>query len=243
MNAPRTVWGLVAGLLLAPALSTGATMINVDLGNSTTVGSGTAGVVASDGWQQKSGFPDFSGAPLNYADGSASGATLSADGVGNYACVGASTADGDYLMFNRNLGIEGSASSSTLTFTGLDLGGVYDVYVYVDSNADSSGSGGGTFSISDGTTTYYYKTDATQASYQGTYVQATATASGDAELANYVKFSGLTSSSLTITASRVGNLTAATSGFAGLQVVAVPEPATMGLLALGLPALLRRRRA
>lgn len=211
-------------------------LISVDLGAGTTVGSGTAGVVATNGWQQRTGFPDFSGAALNYADGSSSGATLDGTGSGNISSIGASTADGDYSMFNRMLGISSSLGYSTLTVSGLNIGSAYDVYVYIASADNLSNGAGGivsTISVSDGTSTYYLEADEDTASYQGSYVQATATDSGSSVSANYVKFSGLSGNFFTISAQNIDSVTSSTAGFAGLQIVAVPEPATAGMLGLG----------
>ena len=52
MNKILTVTAaLLAGMFVTTLYA--QTMINLDLGNNTTVGSGTAGVVSSDGWQQE----------------------------------------------------------------------------------------------------------------------------------------------------------------------------------------------
>ncbi len=228
-----------------------AALINVDLGNSTAVGvSDIAGVVASSGWYQESASPDFSNRALDLSDGSASGALLTADGTGNYTAIGAATTDPNYTMYNRVLGIEGNSGLSTLNVTGLSsafTAAGYDVYVYFSTLSNSSGSNvRDTLSFSDGTTTFYSDVDENNANYQGSFVQAATTSysSGNTPIANYVKFSGLTSTDFTISARNVDNVTGATAGFAGMQIVAIPEPSSVMLLSLalmGLLPLVRRR--
>jgi hypothetical protein len=238
----------LCAMLFAVASASQAALINVDLGAGTWVGSSTAGVVASDGWQLKSSYPNFSNLSLNYADGTASGATISGYGSGNVASVGAATTDGDYLMFNKNLGAFAlNQGASTITVNNLSMGGAYDVYVYFAANANPAGVDYvDTFAISDGTTTYYIKADETQASYQGTYIQSTATVAGDAIVANYVKFSNLSASTLALSFGNLRNDDAGAAGVSGIQIVSsvVPEPATIGMLGLGavVSMLIRRIR-
>lgn len=249
---------LLLALILCTLPALGQVTINVELGSGTAVsGTDVAGVVPSAGWQQKSGYPDVTTpSALNLSDGSSSGASITFDGTGNVTSIGAATTDANYTMFNRNLGIgfAGSGNTngslgSTISVTGLGTDFTtngYDVYVYVATNTNF-GSGGEdieTVSMSDGTTTYYFEINDTIASYQGSFIQATATDLASAGLANYVKFSGLTSSSFTISSTPVTVNADSLGGFAGMQIVAVPEPGTFALLAgfgaLGL-ILVRRR--
>jgi hypothetical protein len=247
----------LSGLAITVSL-TAQTMINVDLGAGTSVGSGTAGVVASNGWQLKSGFPDFADLSLNYADGSASGATVGSNssGTGNIDVIGAATTDGNYSMFNRGLGIgyktggNGIADVGTaITVAGLDTAGVfangYDVYVYIASASNFSGTDiVDTFGVGNGTIDYFLEADETQASYQGSYIQATATAVGSSVLGNYVKFSGMTGASFTINAYNVDHTTDSAAALTGMQIVAVPEPSAYALIAgmLAMMHLMVRRR-
>ncbi len=225
---------LTASLAFASTALTAQTMINVDLGAGTSVGTGTAGAVASDGWQQKIGYPNFTNLTLTFDDASAAATTISGTGAGNLSSIGAATTDGDYSMFNRGLSIQGSGSFSTITLNNLasDFTSNYDIYVYFSAGADASGTDVvSTFSITDGTSTYFYKSDETQASYQGSYIQATATDAGSSSIANFVKFSNLSADTITISAQNSGNLTAGASMFTGMQIVAVPEVSSYSLLA------------
>ncbi len=249
MTSKHTLLPLL-GVLLSAAIAQGQ-LINIDLGNSTTVGSDqSAGVVASTGWQQKSGYPNFSNQSLLFSDGSPSNGLITAvNGTGNYSSIGASTTDPNYTMFNRDIGISGNTGLTTITVTSLtntEFSGGYDVYVYIAANANSSSHEEATISLSDGTSTYYVLVNETIASYQGSFIQSTATSSGTAPIANYVKFSGLTGDSFTISSQNVDDLTGAVAGLAGMQIVAVPEPSTMAYLGmltvLSFLYLVKRRR-
>jgi hypothetical protein len=113
----------------------------------------------------------------------------------------------------------------------------YDVYVYF--SADTANRLG---SIGDGSTTYYFSTigPAEISGANASLIQTTDT-TGASPLADYAKFSGETASSLTLTCNALGG-NDQWLGIAGFQIVAVPEPGTMTLAALGGLALLRLRR-
>ena len=183
-------------------------------------------VVPSTGWQQVAGYPDFQNQPLKLADGSASGAKITADGVGNYSSIGAKNTDPNFALFNRNLGISGQSGVSTIKVDNLTaFPGGYDVYVYFAANNNPGGTDViHAYSISDGTTTYFIKADETMPSYQGKFVQSSATTAGAATVGNYVKFSGLKSPSFTISAKNSENVTGGAAGFAGMQIVAAKAP-------------------
>ena len=96
-------------------------------------------------------------------------------------------------------------------------------------------------------TTYWYKTANTTSTFanngfiQGTVTGATApgTGGGDYAVANYVVFEGLTADSLTITAEAVLQNKA---GIGGFQIVAIPEPATIGFMGIAGSGLLFLRK-
>jgi hypothetical protein len=117
----------------------------------------------------------------------------------------------------------------------------YNVYVYFSSDvADRPGY------ITDGATTFYFNSigPASVSGANALFAQTTETSSANHPQANYAVFSGLSGGSQTITLQM--EIPDLWGGIAGFQVVAVPEPGTFSLLAIGTIALSmfrhRRRR-
>jgi hypothetical protein len=149
-------------------------------------------------------------------------------------------ANGDY---NRNLlnGYlnNGGGGSVSMTLNSIPYS-LYTIIVYL-----SSDTAGRTGTVNIGSTTYDFSTmgpaeiggtPATAGSGNATFTQTTDT-SGANPSADYAVFSGLTGSSQTITAD-IPNY----GGIAGFQVVAAPEPSSIGLASMGGLALLLMRR-
>ncbi len=115
---------------------------------------------------------------------------------------------------------------------------LYDVVVYVMSN--NTGREGGVTTSNTGATEYFYRTGG-GGSQPGTYVQVTSTDPNSPTTGNYVVFENVSGSGSDLTVSlNLNNW----SGAAGFQIVEVPEPATMAILAAGgMMMLLPRRRA
>lgn len=196
------------------------------------------GAVPASNWTNPSGFPNFSNEPLTFDDGTSSGATLTASGFnGNVDGQVTGTTRPDVEMFNRLLRTD---YSSSLTFGNLpttgDWAAGYDVYLYVSGSAADPDE----INITDGTTTYYLDL-ASGNNFSGSYAQISSTDSlNPSTSGNYFLFSGLTGASqtFTISSSSVGP----NVGFAGMQVVAVPEPGSAALLLTGAFGLCPLRR-
>jgi len=132
------------------------------------------------------------------------------------------------IIYIGNLGTDFTASG-------------YNVAVYfADQNA-----GWQSYTVSDSiTTTTLFGTTLGGATYStqpfGGFVGSTATNSGDATVANYVLFTGLSGSGFNITGDAADGSRPAIVGF---QIIAVPEPSTVALsMAAGLLALVTYRR-
>jgi len=149
----------------------------------------------------------------------------------------------------------------TLRLTGLSpaaFGGSYDVIIYFDGDDDVQNTVSRAQiriwnSLADyqnslaPLATYYgrdktgnnFPVDHTVAGFLGDYTQIVSTDEFNPTEGNYVRFSGLTGSEFFVRMVGVaGQHGVAMNGF---QVI--PEPATVGLMAVGLAALLRRRRS
>jgi len=237
----------VALALVLSVSTVGAqSIISADLGSSGTLSSSDVlGAVPAPEWTNPSGFPNFTDADLNFDDGTSSGATLTAaasgGGGGNVDTQVTATTTPDFEMFNRAYRLP-SANTSTITLasvptTGAWAGG-YDVYFYV-AGVEASPT---QYSATDGTTTYQF--DLTNGdNFSGTYETITSTdALNPSTSGNTIVFSGLTGASQTFTFE--GTDSTNSMGLVGMQVVAVPEPSTTGLLvgALALSLAARRRR-
>lgn len=122
----------------------------------------------------------------------------------------------------------GTISLSNINaFTG---GGTYDLYVYYTPRDGSSPVNLiNTLNVNGGPANTIVAS-----LFAGTYIQG----DGAGSTGNYLKFTGLTGSSLTLNASSQDY----TNGIAGIQLSVVPEPGTLALLAFGSMAIMKFRR-
>jgi len=179
----------------------------------------------------------YSMANLAYSDASSStvGFTL-ADSSGSYATFNAAYA-GTPLAGGPDVYV---ASAGTITLNNLNANFANGYWIIAYIGGFNAATGG---SISDGTSTYFYRPDPAPVNPYGTFVQTTQTTdlgAGANPIAQYAVFgsssSPLTSDSLTLT---LATSTGAAGGeaFGGFQIIGaaapVPEPAPLSLALLG----------
>ena len=140
--------------------------------------------------------------------------------------------------------IHSDGSRMTVTVSGLEppftIHG-YDVLVYFDGeNGSADWVTQYTIGV-DGTTiaTVYGRDAKDTVQWDGTFVQSFGTSAGNATAGNYVRFTGLTGSGFTLTATPVTGM--GQGPINGLQIIALPEPASLALLVLGLASALAAR--
>ncbi|NNM89144.1 MAG: PEP-CTERM sorting domain-containing protein [Phycisphaerae bacterium] len=110
----------------------------------------------------------------------------------------------------------------------------YDVYVYATAGSNG-GTGSATISIANGASgtvdpsnTYWYN----YGWEGGSFVQSTATTSAaNTAISNYIVFTGNTTTDFSVAWN--GTLSGGWTGISAMQIVATPEPTTLGLMGLG----------
>ncbi|GAA5481449.1 hypothetical protein [Haloferula sargassicola] len=218
---------------LAPAAQAVVVSANIvgGAGANGTLGSvEVAGVVAVANWNNiPNTGNDITVNDLNDSTGAPTTIDISWTSIGAWSIN--TGAGGDFALYNGYL--DNFDQTRTVTFSGLDAGTTYEIYVYADGDNGTNTRrghytmGGTTTTIIDG-----------PGNFAGTFVEVPA--GGDAE-GNYTVFtvSGSTSYDLTFNGDNTDDLPrAAINGF---QIVSVPEPGVAMLGLLGLIPLRRRR--
>ncbi|MCH8043117.1 MAG: PEP-CTERM sorting domain-containing protein [Planctomycetes bacterium] len=215
-----------------------------------------AGVVAVDHWndaQHSNLQPSFDA--FNLMDNNGVGTTadltlISSNGAAGpgQGVSGVRSNDNRMLLSPKAIGTNAgpAAPSFTLTLNGAEIPfAIYDVLVYLTdqrSNAENT-----SVEATLGDTTYYLQTpdnDEIFFANSGFVVSADTVDDGDFnnDVANYVRFAGVTGDSFSIElVATQGNTVSDSSrlGIGGVQITqAIPEPSTLALAALGLLGLL-----
>ncbi len=207
---------------------------NENNGGNVPAPSGVAGVVPAVNWNNS-----LVGMALVDNSGAASGASFTIAGTWGAWGIGASPGQDTNTTYNRNM-LDGYVNSSAgVTPSIISISGIsyasYDLYVYISS--DTAGRAG-TISNSNSGITFDFSTvgPAAISGPNALFTRSTDT-TGANPTADYVIFSHLNGSVADLSLNiPVGG------GYAGFQIVAVPEPTTLALASLSGLAILALRR-
>lgn len=223
-----------------------AQVVSVKYGDELIPSGGQAGAVLAPNWNNSASM-NYSVSGSSLLDDSGAATTISYTlattqtwgGWNTAANLGATPpsqdADGSYnmlMLFQYLNSAPNFGNPETLSLSGISYG-QYDLYVYF--SADTAGR---QQSITLGSTTYDFSTEgpAATSGVNALLTQSTDT-TGAYPTADYVVFSGLTGGLQTVNLNSQNG-----SGITAFQIVAVPEPDTMALAALGGASLLFWRR-
>jgi hypothetical protein len=246
-NAPWIVAAaasaLAGSVFAAPATPSIAVKFGADAPNAATSSvAGPAGLLNTATWNNENGANQAVPQILNADVGGAltpTSATVTWSSNGTWSSTGLGEENNTATGQNHNL-MAGYLDTGGLGQTGVSItfanlpavSPAYDVYVYIQGGVNSRG---GTYTI--GSTTIEHTVTS---SFNGTFLQDTLPV-GTTANSNYIVFHNLTGSSFTLnTVPTIGSPERAPVN--AVEIVAVPEPASVALLGLGGLALLARRR-
>jgi hypothetical protein len=243
MPRPRTVAAvLAAGVSFAAASSAALAQSSIGIdwfgagGNGGTaqspMGAGeVAGVVPQDNWNSFTGQNQPAAQALVDDAGAATGATVVWTSPAGQWDTNIADTPGNLRMMLGYLDTNG-VDALSVTVSNLPASitaGGYEVYAYADGD-NGTEVRPATYAITGSPSAV--NTDGADSTFAGTFVQGT----------NYVRLTGLTASSFTLTATPNQGPGTPRAPLNGIQIVAVPEPSAVALLGLGAAALLARRR-
>jgi hypothetical protein len=174
-------------------------------------------------------------ANLTNASGTTSGVSLTTNGDDNVFFTG--TGDGNSPTNDAALLGTTDKTDGTATYTFSNVpAGTYDVIVYTEIDVYAAGDEGA-YSVT-GSPTIFYITPQSGSNYGGSYV--TTNNPSNFDTVNYIEFDGIAPSSGDIVVT--DSVVLGQAAVSAIQLVAVPEPASISLLSLAAVSLLRRRR-
>ena len=206
----------------------------------------TAGAAPQANWNNESGASSTMDQPLNFQDGTSSGATVgwSSNNTWSTGAVPASPTP-DQLLNTGYLDDSPTGKAITVTVSSIPAsisGSAYDAVLYI---AGDTAGRGGTVAVN-GTTFPGAYVDS--GPFKGAYIEATqgADKTHGGTPGNFIHLTGLTGNSFSVTLTpTIGSPNRIPLD--ALQIstpvsIIIPEPATLGLLSIGALGLLPRRR-
>lgn len=199
-----------------------------------------AGVIPASNWNNGDGATGGLEALVNDVGGIGTPTTAAVSWTSNATWTAHNTpggSSGDQILTNGYIddtseGLNNPSIPTTISFTGIPFVGAYDVYLYFGSDGNNR-TGLATL----GNTVINFATNTNP--FDGTYTAATPEDDGAADDGEYALFSGVSGADFSITVERGSD----NVGVHGVQIVgAIPEPATFGLLSIGVLGLVSRRR-